>query len=176
MRKAGDVLSSLFNEQFDSQLLKDARYYSGFFSAWSTLTGEIGLAAAAAHSRIADLDQGLLVIEVDHPGWKQILLTKQRQLLGAVQHRFPDLNIRGISFWLGKDRFIPRTAEHPQDSPGREAEDAGNSENPAEGDKTAASSIGDEDFKQSLKQLEKSFVKRNRGGAEEGLIKHENRE
>jgi hypothetical protein len=170
MRKAGDVLSSLFSEQFDSQLLKDARYYSGFFSAWAALTEEAGVAAAVAHSRVADLDQGLLVIEVDHPGWKQILLTKQRQLLGVVQRRFPDLKIRGISFWLGKDRFISGTAEDPAEYapelPGGEGENSGrNGEALAEGHKAATVTElpGEEDFKQSLKQLEKSFIERNRG-------------
>ena len=54
------------------------------------------------HSRVRDLDRGRLVIEVDHPGWGQLLQFKQRALLAAVQRRFPALQVTAIAVILQK--------------------------------------------------------------------------
>jgi hypothetical protein len=39
---------------------------------------------------------------MDHPGWKQILQTKQSKLLYDFRVRFPELEISGISLMLGR--------------------------------------------------------------------------
>jgi predicted nucleic acid-binding Zn ribbon protein len=98
MKKAGDVLSALFDEGF----VKKAKGYSKLFDSWEDITAKNGIAAAAAHSKIKELDRGILLIEMDHPGWKQILQTKQSKLLNDFRIRFPDMDISGISLMLGK--------------------------------------------------------------------------
>jgi len=98
MKTAGDILSALFDEHF----VKKARGYSKFFDSWIDITEKNGIAAAADHSRIKDLDRGIILIEMDHPGWKQILQTKQSKLLNDFRIRFPELDITGISLMLGK--------------------------------------------------------------------------
>ncbi|MDR0719647.1 MAG: DUF721 domain-containing protein [Treponema sp.] len=100
MKRAGDLLSSYFDERF----MKKAENYGDLFSCWEVLTKENHIAAAAAHSRIKELEGALLLIEADHPGWIQILQTKQRELLKGIIRRFPDLTITGISFYLSRDR------------------------------------------------------------------------
>jgi hypothetical protein len=103
MEKAGDLLSSFFNEE----LLKTARGYSALFSSWKPLVKEqFGPKMGdklAAHSRIKELERFILRIETDHPGWIQILQTKQHLLLEAFRRRFPSLNIRGLSFRLSRN-------------------------------------------------------------------------
>jgi predicted nucleic acid-binding Zn ribbon protein len=108
MRKAGDIISALFKEQFGHEFIETARASAGLFSSWTRIVTEVWprnpdseIPAAAVHSRIRELERGILLVEADHPGWVQILQTKQSDLLSAVQRRFPELEIRGIAFRLG---------------------------------------------------------------------------
>jgi predicted nucleic acid-binding Zn ribbon protein len=98
MKRAGEVLSAFFDER----LMKKVRGYSKLFTSWAELTEKNGIAAAAAHSRIRELDRGILQIEADHPGWIQILQTKESKLLNDFQRRFPEQDISGISLMLSR--------------------------------------------------------------------------
>ena len=110
MRKAGDILAELFKERFGKNFADTAGSKGSLFSSWVKIVtqawyhqGEEDIPAAAAHSRIRELEWGVLVVEADHPGWVQILQTKQAELLSAVKRHYPDLDIRGISFRLSRD-------------------------------------------------------------------------
>jgi predicted nucleic acid-binding Zn ribbon protein len=116
MRKAGDVISDLFREQFGPEFMETARSTVGLFSSWSRVVASVwrrdtaegeneDIPAAAAHSRIRELERGMLLVEADHPGWIQILGTRQQELLSAVQRCYPELNIRGIAFRLSREPF-----------------------------------------------------------------------
>jgi hypothetical protein len=168
MERAGDLLSSFF----DKELLRTAQGYSALFSSWSFLIKEqfgskIG-DRVAAHSRIKELEKFILLIETDHPGWIQILQTKQKQLLEAVRRRFPSLQVRGLSFRLsrgdGPGPEITESAETsrrvPQNSvdPGAAVETV-----PAEpGAVDRYEGIADPDFRDALKRLEQSIAQNNR--------------
>jgi predicted nucleic acid-binding Zn ribbon protein len=99
MKKAGEILSMLFDKQF----VEKAQVYSELFDSWEKITKKNGIGSAADHSRIKDLDRGILLIEMDHPGWKQILQTKQSKLLNDFRYRFPKMNITAISLMLRKE-------------------------------------------------------------------------
>jgi hypothetical protein len=43
------------------------------------------------------------LVEADHPGWIQILQTRQKDLLDTLRRRFPDQHITGISFRLSRE-------------------------------------------------------------------------
>jgi len=111
MKTAGDILSALFDERF----VQKAQGYSKFYDSWKDITEKNGIAAAAAHSRIKDLDRGIVLVEMDHPGWKQILQTKQTKLLNDFRIRFPELDISGISLMLG--RSDPHNNLQPEKEP-----------------------------------------------------------
>jgi predicted nucleic acid-binding Zn ribbon protein len=96
MKKVGTILSAFFDEA----TAQKARGYSALFGSWESLTAQCGLASAAAHSRIASLEHGMLLVEAEHPTWVNLLQTKQRELLEKVRARFADLGISGISFRL----------------------------------------------------------------------------
>ena len=116
MRKAGDIVADLFNERFGSGFMKTARANAGLFSSWKRIVAEVwpaytaddtgkrneDIPAAAVHSQIRELEKGILLVEADHPGWIQILQTKQRELLSVIQRWYPELTIRGIAFRLGR--------------------------------------------------------------------------
>jgi hypothetical protein len=89
-------ISSLLNSFFDADKLKQGEKYSAFFSSWKELVGE----RFAAHTRVVDIDKGLLVIEAEHPGWIQLLQIRQSGILAEVARRYPELGLRGIVFRL----------------------------------------------------------------------------
>lgn len=116
MKTAGDILSVLFDEGFANK----AQGYSKLFDSWTDITAKNGIASAAAHSRVKNLDRGILLIEMDHPGWKQILQTKQGKLLNDFRIRFPELDISGISLILGH----PGSSEAQEETKTEIAEDS----------------------------------------------------
>jgi predicted nucleic acid-binding Zn ribbon protein len=102
MRKASEVLVALFREKFGAEFMETARSNAGLFSSWSQLVEDIP--NAAAHSQIRELEKGQLLIEVDHPGWMQTLKMKQQEILVAAKLKYPELDIRSISFKLKRNR------------------------------------------------------------------------
>jgi hypothetical protein len=98
MKRVGDLIPAIFDERF----MEKSRGYSAFFSCWEDLMIKNGIVAAAGHSWIKSAEKGLVWIEVDHPGWKQILQTKESKLLHDFRYRFPDMDISGISIVLCK--------------------------------------------------------------------------
>jgi predicted nucleic acid-binding Zn ribbon protein len=160
MRKAGDLLSLIIDEKMMAQ----ARGYSTLFLSWARLTKKYGIAAAADHSRIRELDRNVLLVEADHPGWIQILQTKEHKLLAELQAQFPDLAINGISFRLSREPF-PGEGKKP-DHPAAEVPEAAAAPlpeaAPAIERKPGYEGIKDEKLRESLKSLEKSIAARNR--------------
>lgn len=159
MKTAGDILSSLFDERF----MKKAQGYSKLFDSWEEVTAKNGIASAAAHSRIKDLDRGILLVEMDHPGWKQILQTKQTKLLDDFSRRFPELDISGISLILGRPNEKSTPDEPPSETEAAPAqpavfEEPQTTEPAAKGFDT----IKDEDFKEKLQRLGQTVADRER--------------
>jgi hypothetical protein len=168
MRKVGDLLSVIIDEK----IIHQARGYSKLFASWTRLTQKYEIAAAADHSRIRELDRGILLVEADHPGWIQILQMKEHKLLADLRGQFPDLDISGISFRLS------RAPLQPEESPGSEPEspDEAGYEAPEEesaagpvseeaafsGKKSAYENIKDTELRESLKSLERSITARKR--------------
>ena len=106
MKKAGDIVLELFRDLYGEDFLEKAKASSDLSSSWEFILAELwpqeNPPPAAANSRIRELEQGVLIIEADHPGWIQTLQTKQKELLLAVQNRYPQMEIKGISFKLSR--------------------------------------------------------------------------
>jgi hypothetical protein len=163
VKKAGDYLAAII----DANLYSKAKVYSGFFSSWSQITQSCGIAAAAGHSRVRELEQGILVVEADHPGWVQILQTKAPLIISSSRRRFPELDIRGVSFVLSKPRGgtpekaeFPKMEVPPEQEPIRKSMERGQGEGRIENG--AWEQIGDPDLKDSLKRLKQSIEDRNK--------------
>ena len=118
VKKAGDIVNAWFSVQYGPGFMETARSSAGLFSSWNDVVAEVwpagldqrkdDIPAAASHSRIGELEQGMLLVEADHPGWIQILQTKQHELLSVVQRRYPQLGIRGIAFRLSRELRMDR--------------------------------------------------------------------
>ena len=165
MKTAGDILSALFDKRF----VEKAQGYSKLFDSWEDITAKNGIAAASAHSRIKDLDRGILLVEMDHPGWKQILQTKQSKLLNDFRFRFPEMDISGISLILGsgspsgesqpeKETKVENMEKHTEK--GRAIEEP--LPQAAEPAIQGYDAIEDEDLKEKLKKLGQTVAEREK--------------
>ena len=166
MRKAGDIVMDLFRDRFGPDFMETARSTAGLFSSWTQVVTEVwprtfgteqsreDIPAAAVHSRIRELERGVLLIEADHPGWIQILQTKQAELLSAVQRRHPEQGIRGIAFRLSRDPISPPAPENTS---------AGCTLQPRVEERSSEYTRApkDEEFYAALKGLEESIKERN---------------
>ncbi|GHV77576.1 hypothetical protein AGMMS49942_23970 [Spirochaetia bacterium] len=150
MKKAGDLLASFLDER----VLKTARGYSELFSSWQSIAGD----NIAAHSRIRELEHSVVLVEADHPGWIQILQTREKGLLDALRRRFPEQNITGISFRLSRERTELPDKEAVLSAAPEPAITGGEDTNGDPYEK-----IKDEHFRETLKRLEESIVLRSKG-------------
>ena len=105
MKKAGDVLSELFRDKFGKSFEEFNR--KSIFSSWEKIIEEVWPKKeednyVAAHSKIRELEKGVLCVEADHPGWVQILGTKKTDILLAAQRQFPELEIKNINIRLSR--------------------------------------------------------------------------
>ena len=109
MKDAKEVLSAFLS----GSKLTEAGHINEFFCAWKSVAGD----NLAAHSKIRELDKGLVIVETDHPGWIQLLKIDEKRILSRLQKRFPSLNIKGLRIILRSDP-LPSAAQNTE-GPGR---------------------------------------------------------
>ncbi|MCX7031165.1 MAG: DUF721 domain-containing protein [Spirochaetes bacterium] len=81
MRKVGDVLRDFLKER--GWPAEDP--YAPLFRGWEEIAGpDLG-----SRSRVVEVEDGVIVVEVDHPGWLQMLQLKKRSLLKAARQAVP---------------------------------------------------------------------------------------
>ena len=54
-----------------------------------------------AHARLVDVRNNILIVEVDHPGWLQMLRLRQEAILEAARSAAPMVPIEGIRVRVG---------------------------------------------------------------------------
>jgi hypothetical protein len=159
-------------------MMQQAQGYSRVFYSWARTTAKHGIAAAADHSRIRELELNGVLVEADHPGWMQILQTKSHKLLADLRAQFPDMALTGISFRLSRNPAAVPAAAETAEAPdsGGEGEDCSRAgdgaaaeptappELPPADKKAAYEQISDEQLRKTLKSLERSV--RGRRGRE----------
>lgn len=104
------------------------------------------------------MDNHVVTVEADHPGWIQLLQFRQGQLLAEIQARFPALEARALQFRLARKGGA---GQKPREAgPGDEGipEPAGaSSEGPAEPLRLDADAVGDEALRKALSGLRDAF-------------------
>ena len=88
MKKADEILARML----DDKNRKLSRSYSSIFGGWEQIVGP----SLAEHSRIYEIENQSLFIEVDHPGWMQLLLMRKQRILGSVKRKVPSLKVDDI--------------------------------------------------------------------------------
>jgi hypothetical protein len=155
IRSASDILTAFMDEE----LAGKAERASGLFRSWKQVVGE----RLSAHSRVAELERGIVIVEADHPSWIQLLQLRQEEILGSVKRGWPELQVRGVAFRLGSGIAPGKKADTPVTAPGGEGEPAQDSmaaetEAPAPG----MARIKDERLKSALERLRNSAKRRGR--------------
>ena len=143
MEKAGDILK-LF---LDKKQLDAAKSYSSFFRSWENIVGE----NIAAHSEVKDIRNHTVLIEVDHPGWIQMIQINYQRILKAIQIRYPELNVKKIHLRLGS-RWQKTGEPEPQK---KTDVDAGKDREDEQCRESGIGKILDERLKTALRNLEK---------------------
>jgi len=54
----------------------------------------------ADHTSVVDLQNGVLVVEADHPGWIELLQLHRKYILKGLEFSFPELKIHNMVFRL----------------------------------------------------------------------------
>jgi predicted nucleic acid-binding Zn ribbon protein len=93
MKKVGDLLREYLREKG----WLGGSPYDPLFREWQTIAGE-GL---GRHARLVDVQKGILLVEVDHPGWLQMLRLRQAGLLEAARRMAPQAMVQGIKARVG---------------------------------------------------------------------------
>jgi hypothetical protein len=159
MKKAGELLSFFFDEK----TLDKAQGYSELFAFWASAVKVHRIPAAADHSRIVEFERHVLLIEADHPGWIQLLQTKQRELLRTFRGRFPD--ITGISFRLSRKPVQLAKAqvlEYPLESETLPDEVVKETYKPEASETRFYDTFEDSELKETLKHLKQGIIARNK--------------
>jgi predicted nucleic acid-binding Zn ribbon protein len=103
VKKVGDLLKEYLREKG----WLSGSPYDPLFSEWPKIAGE----SLARHTRLVDVQKGILLVEVDHPGWLQMLKLRQAGLLEAARRAAPQAAVDGIKARVGSGPVGPR-ADH----------------------------------------------------------------
>ncbi len=172
MRKAEDILQVFLDRIGRS----DGMPYVKLFRSWRSVAGE----RIAAHADPVDIRGTALVVEVDHPGWSQMVLLSRERILRELERRFPELTITGLHVRVAGDRAThgptPKAGASNAGSKGTsnaglESTAATESEHeppPPSGDETEAlGRIDDDELRDSLARLRESLDGDAHDGADE---------
>ena len=157
MKKAAEILARMLDEKNR----KLAKRYSSIFGSWEQIVGQ----SLAEHSRIYEIANRNLFVEVDHPGWMQLLMMKKTQILKAVRRKAPALDVKDIRVKvnLHYSNTVPEEEESPVSQNARQDKAAGEQREDID---RILSSVSQEELKRRLRGLfEKSLEneKSNRG-------------
>jgi predicted nucleic acid-binding Zn ribbon protein len=94
VRKAGDILRDFLKER--GWPTEDP--YAPLFRGWEDIAGpELG-----PRSRVVEVEDGVIVVEVDHPGWLQMLQLRKRALLEAARRAVPNGRLDDLRGRMGR--------------------------------------------------------------------------
>lgn len=153
-KKASDLVSSLFST-FDGNGLNQA---NAFMGAWNEIAGP----QIAAHSKVLDVDKGVVILEVDHAGWSQRILLMKKRLIRELSSRFRELAIKNLVVRVVSECKTPYKR---QDTPVGEGIPRVETGSPEEVDVSVREDIPDE-LKSVLERLRTSIRKGKPGRLE----------
>ena len=101
-----ETITSLFRnisaEQFSQTKSMYKAWQSILLSIKSTVTPDCGQ-KMLDHSKIVDVKDGIMYIELDHPGWMQLFETYRTYILNGISYKMSNLNVKTLSYKLKKN-------------------------------------------------------------------------
>jgi len=108
--KAGDILKNL--SFFTASSDPHGAEYRGMFSSWEKIAGQ----KLSQYSRIVDIENQSLLIEVDHPAIIQLLQVKYREILARIRRNYPQLQISDLRMFVKNPEYVRKREEFKQES------------------------------------------------------------
>ncbi len=99
IKKASDIISLLFSE-LNQEQLKQANEITFH---WKDCVGE----KLSSHSKIIDVVNKTLIVEVDHPGWGQQLLFRKKEILRNFCSKVKEIEIHNIAVRVKSEISLP---------------------------------------------------------------------
>ncbi|MGP1587484.1 MAG: hypothetical protein ACTTHG_04000 [Treponemataceae bacterium] len=105
-RKTDEIIGQIFGNSDNNEKFKQAIELN---NKWEKIVGSISSSMndknrlgqfLAAHTRIIDLKNKILMIETDHPGYIQILQMYNSYILRGIKMKYPQLEINSIAYKL----------------------------------------------------------------------------
>jgi len=161
MERAGDILKAFLS---DADLQKGRRYDT-FFRSWEGIAGE----PLASHSRVLEIEGRTVVVQVDHPGWFQMLRFHQRRILERIQKGYPELGITAVRVRVEHGPGPSGRAVPPEREPSRRDTRVPPPSRPSPTPTpSSVSEIEDLSLREALKRLHRSVIRHNRGKRSQG--------
>lgn len=97
--------SKVIVDVFDSVKIKNTRESINIYDEWKNILKEISInnndeKFLSCCSRVIDLKNGILFIEVDHSGWIEILNIYKRHILEELKKKFPKIKFKTLAFFV----------------------------------------------------------------------------
>jgi hypothetical protein len=115
MERAGEILNELLKKILTEEKGNQGMMYYRFFSGWERIVGR----KLFGHTKIADIKNHSLLVEVDHSGWMQILRLNERHILKKIKKYYPELEIHSIKIVVigkglseGKEKTLHSLLHH----------------------------------------------------------------
>ena len=90
IRKAADLLAEMTGAGIGKRLFAP----DSVAGSWRAAVGD----DIFEHSKIYDIANGNIIVLTSHPGWRQQILLKKKQILERMNADFPALKARNIVF------------------------------------------------------------------------------
>ena len=104
-------ITSVLGGAFDGLNVQDVQKSLDVFAVWRKILLSIKSstnpnegANLAAHSRIVDLKNGVLLIEADHPGWIELLQLRKNYILRGLSMYAKNMGVQTLAFRLAGKR------------------------------------------------------------------------
>ena len=111
------AFGTLINNIFDNIKTSDAEKGIRMISQWQEITNKVIDRGGflGSHSKIVELNRGILLVEAAHPGCITLLQMYKRKIIRALNKVSPELEIRNIVYRLqGSDVTLNRVQKMPE--------------------------------------------------------------
>lgn len=101
--------SQMITQVFKNISPEDVENGNRLLGSWRQTVESVARCGAklAAHTRVVDLKNGVLLVEADHSGWIQLLQLHQNYILTGLRRKNPKLTIGSLAFRLaGSDAHL----------------------------------------------------------------------
>ncbi len=142
MRRVGEILKQFLA----GKLSGEAERTVELVTACKEILGDAG-----RHARVRDVRASTLVLEVDHPGWGQLVALRKTEILRLLAQRFPEMHLGELRVVVGSGGSSGG-AERRHDRSGRRLP-AGVDTGPSQSIEIALADVHDEALKRSLRAL-----------------------